>query len=50
MSQSINKVGQILKEHCGQDNRAYQTDVFQAEEESRNDIKQQVGTWMHGYT
>ena len=42
MSQMITTVGEILKHHCEQDSNAYQTDVQQAEEESRNIIIKDV--------
>lgn len=42
MSQSINKVGQILKDHCEEDNKAYQRSVAQTEEESKSIIAQNV--------
>ena len=35
MSQSLNALGKILKEHCEQDIKAYQSDVIQVEEEGR---------------
>jgi len=42
MSQSINEMGQILKEHCEQSNKAYQNSVVEKEEESKNIITSQV--------
>jgi len=42
MRQSINKIAQILKEYYEQDDRAYQTNVIQIEEESRNIITEHV--------
>jgi len=42
MSHSISEVGQILKEHCEQNNKAYQNSVVQTEEESRNIIAKHV--------
>ena len=46
MTQSINKIGQILKEHCEQDNQAYQIGVVLTEEESRNAIAKHVRTFI----
>ena len=46
MSQSINKIGQILKEHCEQDNQEYQIGVALIEEESRNAITKHVRTYI----
>lgn len=42
MSQMINMVGEILKQHCEQENYNYQNDVQQTEEESRNIITKHV--------
>lgn len=42
MSHSISEVGQILKDHCEQSNKAYQNSVVGIEEESRNIITKQV--------
>ena len=42
MSQSFNKIGQILKEHCGQDNESYEMDVLLTAKESRIVIKKHV--------
>lgn len=44
MSQSINEVGQILKDHCEKSNNAYQSSVMKAEEESRDIITKHVKT------
>ena len=42
MSQSINEMGKILKEHCEKSNNAYQNSVVETEEESKNIITSQV--------
>ena len=42
MSQSINEMGKILKEHCERSNSAYQSSVVETEEESKNIITSQV--------
>jgi len=42
MSQSINEMGKILKEHCEQSNKVYQNSVVEKEEESKNIITSQV--------
>ena len=44
MSQSINEVGQILKEHFEQTNKVYQSSVMKAEEEGRDIITKHVLT------
>ena len=46
MSQMINTVGEILKQHCEQDNDAYQTDVQQTEEDSRNTVIKHVRIYV----
>ena len=47
MSQSINEVGQILKEHWEQTNKVYQSSVIKAEEESKDIITKHVLACNH---
>ena len=51
MSLTINKIGQILTEHCEKDNQEYQIGVALTEEESRNAITKHVRTYIiYAYT
>lgn len=45
-SQSINEIGQILKDHCEQDNITYQSSIVEMEEKSRDVITKQVHTYI----
>ena len=47
MSQSFNKLGEILKEYCKQDNESYQMDFLLPERDSRNAIKQNVHAYIN---